>query len=79
MTTAATAGKKPHSESNTPFRKSESHVERRRHTARAIPSWPFPPIRLTDRLTNPDAVTCPTCGRVASFRRSWCELCGRVT
>ena len=77
MKTTATTGK-PRSET-APVSKSESHIsKRRRHSARAskTPSWPWPPIRLTDRLANPDAVTCPTCGRVASFRRSWCEHCG---
>ena len=47
----------------------------RKRPAPAV-EWPFPPARLTDRLIDPDRVLCPTCGRVASFRRSWCSHCG---
>ena len=80
MKTTATTGKPRRVKA--PVKKSESHIGRMRHSAKRAhltPSWPWPPIRLTDRLANPDAVTCPHCGRVASFRRSWCELCGRAT
>ena len=77
--TAAAAGKPRRVKAS--VKKSESHIGRRFHSARAskTPPWPWPPIRLTDRLANPDEVACPHCGRVASFRRSWCEHCGRAT
>ena len=80
MKTTAAAGK-PRSE-KAPVSKSVSHISKRqRHSARAskTPPWPWPPIRLTDRLANPDEVTCPHCNGKASFRRSWCESCGRAT
>ena len=48
---------------------------RRERPASAV-EWPFPPARLTDRLPDSDTVFCSKCGRVASFRRSWCALCG---
>ena len=47
------------------------------HTRRAsslTPSWPFPPSRLTDRLSRP-AVSCAACGRATTPNRSWCEAC----
>ena len=42
------------------------------------PSWPFPPARLTDRLSDP-AVLCPACGHKSSVSRCWCEYCGATS
>ena len=77
--TAVRPGQQPRSEKASPsFSKSDlSHVKRAQHTARAVPAWPWPPFRLTDRLTDP-AVACPSCGRTAPPNRSWCEHCGSV-
>ena len=51
--TAVRPGQQPRSEKASPsFSKSDlSHVKRAQHTARAVPAWPWPPFRLTDRTT----------------------------
>ena len=42
------------------------------------PTWPWPPLRLTDRLTWPDRLTCSACGQLYGPDRRWCQHCGEV-
>ena len=45
----------------------------------AVPiEWPFPPARLSDRLTARPALLCPSCSRANNLSRRWCEGCGEV-
>ena len=76
--TTAAAGRDP-KDLTAPCTQSESHRQRPQHTRRAsrTPSWPWPPIRMTARLTTP-AVTCAACGVSTPPNRAWCEHCAAV-